>query len=106
MWHFLSEQAAGPNGLTETEQNNKEALNAYIDERTATWTPRIYVWWIKFLVCEVDVKKQYNSKSSRSSSMIKNFKANLDKKISNFAICDPQWVMLTDEFENLYIRNL
>lgn len=31
---------------------------------------------------------------------------NKDKKISNFAICDPQWVMLTDEFENLYIRNL
>jgi len=84
LWHFLSEQAAGPNGLTETEQNNKEALNAYIDERTATWTPRIYVWWIKFLVCEVDVKKQDKSKSTRSSSIIKNFKANLDKKFNDF----------------------
>ena len=84
MWNFLSEQAASPNGLNETEQNDKAALEAYIEERTATLTPRIYVWWIKFLVCEVDVKKQDKSKSTRSSSIIRNFKANLDKKINDF----------------------
>lgn len=82
--HFLSEQAAGPNGLSQSQQNDKDALQAYIDEQTANLTPRIYVWWIKFLVCEVDVKKQDKSKSTRSSSILKNFKANLDKKINDF----------------------
>lgn len=82
--HFLSEQAAGPNGLSQSEENDKDALELYIDEQMSNLTPRIYVWWIKFLVCEVDVKKQGKSRSTRSSSILKNFKANLDKKISDF----------------------
>jgi len=84
LWQFLSEQAAGPNGLDETERNDEDALAAYKREQSATLTPRIYVWWIKFLVCEVDVKKQDKSRSTRSSSILKNFKANLDKKVGDF----------------------
>lgn len=82
--HFLSEQAAGPNGLSETEQNDKDAMEGYIEEQVANLTPRIYVWWIRFLVCEVDVKKQKKSISTRSSSILKNFKSNLDKKSIDF----------------------
>jgi hypothetical protein len=84
LWQFLSEQAGGSNGLDETERNDEDALAAYKQEQSATLTPRIYVWWIKFLVCEVDVKKQDKSRSTRSSSILKNFKANLDKKNSDF----------------------
>ena len=84
LWQFLSEQAAGPNGLDATLLNDEDALVAYNAEHSATLTPRIYVWWIKFLVCEVDVKKQDKSRSTRSSSILRNFKANLDKKLGDF----------------------
>ena len=58
--------------------------DAYLQVQKERLAPRIFVWWIRFLTCEVNVKKQKESTNSRTATILRNFKSNIEKKSNDF----------------------